>query len=451
MKKEKETKIVSLKLDDIEILDEIQSRVDFNEDTIQDYADKYELGVEMPPVKVVKTKEGKYLLADGFHRYEAVLRDTPSKKATINAIVTTGEIADAQYISITSNTEHGLYRTNADKRKAVKMALQHECFKNFSDRNLADILKVGHAFISKIRQELELNKKSGVHSGHLTETGRCENYTPDGKSKVANSPKKVNGGYDLSDIDPEEIMSYRGENDPPPDLEELKDQYAMNEEDYQNDYQESEPEPEPPKRIGKDGKKYPAVQKNREQKPIEKGRSEKPEKTKTSEIQEDVLVNFYVDKFKYRTDYTAEEKEFVINLLKVLNKKPENLFLMNSGSSYLIVKHRFTPNEIPLINIVASDIRLSVLPEQKTSPPVKPPQQETIKDVWKDLVWYEEMSVELNEAEEAALYDNNIFTIGELRDVLQKKTKVPKITKKSLEKIETMFQKFFEEHPEITE
>jgi chromosome segregation ATPase len=50
-----------------------------------------------------------------------------------------------------ANSEHGLQRTNADKRKVVEAAIAHPRLQGKSNREIADICKVSHSFVAAIR------------------------------------------------------------------------------------------------------------------------------------------------------------------------------------------------------------------------------------------------------------------------------------------------------------
>jgi hypothetical protein len=57
-----------------------------------------------------------YWLADGFHRVHAAQK---LRRLTIAADVRQGTRRDAVLLSARANAEHGLRRTNEDKRRAV--------------------------------------------------------------------------------------------------------------------------------------------------------------------------------------------------------------------------------------------------------------------------------------------------------------------------------------------
>ena len=78
-------------------------------------------------------------------------------------IVHHGTRKDAIAYAIKSNSTHGLARSNADKRRAVCLALQE--FSNRSDRALAEMCKTSQPFVSSIRRELKTAIASGKRVG----------------------------------------------------------------------------------------------------------------------------------------------------------------------------------------------------------------------------------------------------------------------------------------------
>ena len=104
--------------------DELQTRAALSEETVSDYKDAMDAGrSEFPPIVVFKDNLRKRLyLADGFHRVEAMLRRGDKR---VKADVRIGTYADALKFALGANANHGLRRTNADKRHAVEMAWTH--------------------------------------------------------------------------------------------------------------------------------------------------------------------------------------------------------------------------------------------------------------------------------------------------------------------------------------
>lgn len=127
-----------------------QSRAELNEAVVAEYAEAIESGAKFPPVSLF-FDGNTYWLADGFHRYFA------AKKAglvEVEAAVAEGGRRDAVLHSLGANTNHGLRRSNADKRKAVETLLADSEWALMSDREAAKVCGVSHTFVAAIRSSL---------------------------------------------------------------------------------------------------------------------------------------------------------------------------------------------------------------------------------------------------------------------------------------------------------
>lgn len=170
--KQVESQLVPLDEIDFDSHPEIQSRADgLSEEVVKEYMEKYEplrglaeppKGMDefslydstgMPRLQVVTPDNATFWLASGFHRRDALERI--GCKVAIPVDVFNGNLVDAQYLSMTANKSHGLRRTNADKRKAAVLALNHPWTHELSDRAIADEIGVSHIFVGTIRKELQ--------------------------------------------------------------------------------------------------------------------------------------------------------------------------------------------------------------------------------------------------------------------------------------------------------
>jgi hypothetical protein len=110
-------------------------------------------GLRFPPIVLFSDGE-RYWLADGWHR---VLAARQAKLTEFPAEVRQGSQRDALLYSISANADHGLPRTNADKRKAVGLLLNDNEWKHWNDTEIARRCRVSQAFVSKLRNELSQN------------------------------------------------------------------------------------------------------------------------------------------------------------------------------------------------------------------------------------------------------------------------------------------------------
>jgi hypothetical protein len=127
-----------------------QSRIQLNEQTVQEYTDAMREGMTFPPI-VVFHDGSTHWLADGFHRFMAA---RAANKSSLEAAVHQGTRRDAVLYSVGANAAHGLPRTNADKRRAVTLLLQDEEWAAWSDREIARRCCVGHHLVAAVREGL---------------------------------------------------------------------------------------------------------------------------------------------------------------------------------------------------------------------------------------------------------------------------------------------------------
>ena len=106
-------------------------------------------GSNFPPVLVFDDGE-KLILADGFHRHAAAVKEG---RGHILAEIRKGTRSDAVRAALSANSHHGLRLSNADKRRCVRLALEE--FGKLSDRQVADVCGISHPFVGKVRRQLE--------------------------------------------------------------------------------------------------------------------------------------------------------------------------------------------------------------------------------------------------------------------------------------------------------
>ena len=98
-------------------------------------------------------------LGDGFHR---LLRPQEGGARVDRRRDPRRDAARRDPLRLRRQCEHGLRRTNADKRKAVSIMLGDEGWSQLSDRDIARRCGVSDQFLSKIRHEGETPAKPGV-------------------------------------------------------------------------------------------------------------------------------------------------------------------------------------------------------------------------------------------------------------------------------------------------
>lgn len=138
--------IRKLKLTEINMTAGTQVRAGLNEATVADYAEALTEGAKFPPV-VVFHDGAHHLAADGFHRIHAAMQIGVTE---IECDVRPGGKADALRFALGCNAQHGLRRTNADKRHAVTLALRE--FPMLSDVAISELCLVGRELVAEIRK-----------------------------------------------------------------------------------------------------------------------------------------------------------------------------------------------------------------------------------------------------------------------------------------------------------
>jgi uncharacterized ParB-like nuclease family protein len=137
----------NIPLEQISIYGGTQTRAATNDEAIEQYAEDMEAGAQFPPI-IVFYDGSKYWLADGFHRYLAAKRNDYED---IAAEVREGGRSSALELALGANATNGLFRTAADKRHSVEVALEE--WPDKSNAVLADLCRVSVEFVRKQRQK----------------------------------------------------------------------------------------------------------------------------------------------------------------------------------------------------------------------------------------------------------------------------------------------------------
>jgi ParB-like chromosome segregation protein Spo0J len=137
--------IRELPVDELVLDPNLNLRDKLDDFTVERYL---EAGNRLPPVTVFEI-EGRWLLADGFHRHAAAVK---SGKSRIPAEVRPGTFSDALDFVAGVNLFHGLPLTRTERRRAVevKLRLHHD----WSDRRLSEELGASRELIAKVRKSL---------------------------------------------------------------------------------------------------------------------------------------------------------------------------------------------------------------------------------------------------------------------------------------------------------
>lgn len=163
-----ELRVVELSLTKLRIDDCCQSRARTAQDVVDDYAGYLLAGVRFPPVVVFRDKVGCYWLADGFHRYYA---HKQAGRKMLLCDVRPGEVRDAILFSVSANIQHGLRRSNEDKRHCVSRLLGDDEWSRWSDREIARRCGVSDFLVRALRGELLSASKTQTPAARITSRG----------------------------------------------------------------------------------------------------------------------------------------------------------------------------------------------------------------------------------------------------------------------------------------
>jgi len=176
-----------LRISEIRMDGETQPRSQIDTVTVTEYAEAMERGDKFPPVSVIYDGDD-YWLYDGFHRVRAAEK---RGKFQIRAEVEQGTREDAVWESLASNKKHGLRRSQADKRRAIKRALKHTYGAEASNSKIAKHIGCSHATVRKYRKELEsacqidkVNQREGA-DGKTYDTSNIGSSARQSESDIA--------------------------------------------------------------------------------------------------------------------------------------------------------------------------------------------------------------------------------------------------------------------------
>ena len=156
--------IQDLPIKKIERDESTQARVRTDDDVAGEYAEVLE---NLPP-PVVFFDGGKYWLGDGWHTVRA---HELKRKKIVRCEVREGTRRDAIIYAAGANARHGLRRTNADKRRAIWLLLQH-C-RGWSNRQIADHCHVDHKTVGTLKQHMKID------SGEIPQTIEVADAQPE--------------------------------------------------------------------------------------------------------------------------------------------------------------------------------------------------------------------------------------------------------------------------------
>jgi hypothetical protein len=201
---------VWLPVSDIRLDGGTQPRARLNEKVIAEYAEDMREGAEFPPVDVFYDGEV-YWLADGYHRVSAAIEaGLPEVAATVHQ----GTLRDAVLFSVGVNAEHGVRRTNEDKRRAVMRLLSDPEWEQWSDREIAQRCRVSYELVRTLRGSLSDSDSENKQRTYITKHGTTATMNTKNighSSKPRTTPKPPVRSFTPDDVDqtPPDDDAYR--------------------------------------------------------------------------------------------------------------------------------------------------------------------------------------------------------------------------------------------------
>lgn len=204
---ESATDVQLVSLAEIRIDGGTQCRLELSEATVEEYSELLVGDFAFPPA-LVYFDGSTYWMADGFHRFFAYKRTHHDE---MPCVVLQGSREDAQWESCGSNKAHGLRRSNADKQRAVVLALAHPNAANLSNGVIASHVGVDEGTIRNYRKKAESTPEFPELNGRQGRDGkvRSKSGAASGGRKPSNSGASTTGEREpansgTSGVEPEE-------------------------------------------------------------------------------------------------------------------------------------------------------------------------------------------------------------------------------------------------------
>lgn len=137
-----------------------QARLELNQDTVAEYAERMRDGEEFPLITVFYDGTDHWL-ADGFHRYFAIKSNFTRRaitldQASIEVEISEGTLQDAILHSYGANSKRGLAMTSADNRSVISNMLLHETFGKWSNAEISRHVGVSSMTVGRVKQSMAM-------------------------------------------------------------------------------------------------------------------------------------------------------------------------------------------------------------------------------------------------------------------------------------------------------
>ena len=159
-----------------------QPRLELDQNLVKEYAEVMREGVVFPPVEVFHDGS-EYWLVDGFHRYFGY---KANGLTSIEAIVHTGTLREAQFYAWKANNKHGNRLKPEDIRAILRIMLTDEEYSKWSNNHIAKELDVSSMTVGRVRVAMqeEAKKPAQTTVTYVDKHGNTTTMKTDKKKKA---------------------------------------------------------------------------------------------------------------------------------------------------------------------------------------------------------------------------------------------------------------------------
>ena len=193
-------KQMTLPISKIEATAATQVRAQISKDTVNEYAQDLKDGAVFPHAVVFReANTDRFILADGFHR---LLAHVEAEFQDITVNIYDGTMHDALVYALGANAQHGLRRSQADKRNSVMMALKDPELSQLKITEIADLCHVHERTVYRIQRDMVAPKPKPEPGPN----------NPDGEKAQPNTPDNLRPSKELTQeqVDRDEVRQAIG-------------------------------------------------------------------------------------------------------------------------------------------------------------------------------------------------------------------------------------------------
>lgn len=158
-------KIETVKIERIKNYEGLKIRDKYSEETLRRLTAKLREGDELPPVILVRSKNGNLYMLDGDYRLLAHRR---CRRTVIKAAVIRGKFEDALRLRLLANADHPTPLTSAEKRRIVRSRLLDVSWWRWSDKVIAIYCGASDGLVGNIRNEILSEQELSAKYSQIT-------------------------------------------------------------------------------------------------------------------------------------------------------------------------------------------------------------------------------------------------------------------------------------------